>query len=168
MPEDPAMEGVPTGVWYEQDWEKFEEKYGPIDEVDWSTFNMKEWMEDQHDDREGDDHHDWEHHDDDNMDWEAEWGSNPSEGDMEFEGDWFGDLVNNPCAEECEVTDCEYGEICLETWCTDPCTGDRWCTQDLTFNYDEWEQYDCTEGLVAADQECEEVCEYLECDESHQ
>lgn len=83
-------------------------------------------------------------------------------------GDWFGDIVNNECAPECEVADCEYGQFCILTTCVDPCTGESTCVQDVTFNFEEWEQVDCAEGAVELEQECEEVCEYLECDESHE
>lgn len=40
--------------------------------------------------------------------------------------------------------------------------------QDYTWDFNEWGQEDCTDGVVQVEQVCESACEYLECDESHQ
>jgi hypothetical protein len=142
--EEDMPEGEMPADWENMDWEN-------MDKEDWENWEG-EWDVEKHD---------W--NSTEHQEWEQDW--NATGGD-----DWFGQIVNNPCAPECLVDACEQDNVamCLETWCTDPCTGNRQCTQDITLDWNEWEQFNCTDGLKESNRTCEQVCEYLECDESHE
>ena len=74
------------------------------------------------------------------IDWDEEDGEHGDYHDMDEEDDdWFGSLVNDECAPDCVVEDCEYGQFCILTTCVDPCTGEETCVQDVTFDWEEWE-----------------------------
>lgn len=57
--------------------------------------------------------------------------------------------------------------MCIITWFTDPCTGEKWCQQDVTYDFIEWDTFDCTEGIADASENCEYYCEYEDCGEDH-
>jgi hypothetical protein len=67
-----------------------------LDSGDWMDHDGEhdEWDPDMW----GEEMQDWEH------EMEHDWEQGKEDGQqMNLEGDWFGDLVNDPCAPECEV-----------------------------------------------------------------
>lgn len=101
-------------------------------------------------------------------DWDEDYDYYEDESNFDFEGDWFGDLLNPPCQEELTYyDDCDFGEICLLSYYTDSCTNETTCVQSLTWDWEEWEEYDCTDGVVFAEQYCEIECFYEECGPEH-
>lgn len=61
------------------------------------------------------------------------------------------------------MTECNVGQWCTVSDCFDPCTELTYCTQDY-FN-EAWDYFseDCSEGVKAEDELCEEFCDYVDC-----
>jgi len=80
------------------------------------------------------------------------------------DGDWFGSLINPECQEDCNVSECDSGQACIVTVCFNPCTQETSCQQDYLQNWDmEWEEFDCSEGVIDIEPDCFEECEYTDC-----
>jgi len=155
---------------------------------DWNQDYMKQWEQEHMGDWKDSEDMDAQNWDmssmgDDMKQWEEEWAQGMQDweqgmqdwdqkegGDanMGLEGDWFGGIVNNPCTPKCEIKDCEFGEFCTLTYCTDECSGETTCDQAVTWDWVDWEEADCIDGPVDIQRVCEEECVYDECDESHQ
>jgi len=83
-------------------------------------------------------------------------------------GDFIGTILNNPCQQICNISDCEFGNYCTITDCLEPCTNTVTCTQDIMFDDWEWHSVNCTNGTYfSPDSEyCVAECEYEDCQES--
>lgn len=96
-----------------------------------------------------------------NQTWDQTWDDSLDFNDT----DWFGALVNADCQDECYQSDCGFGVQCWVNQCRDICTNTTTCSQDVLKTWDsEWENYDCSNGIVEL--KCEEECEYTECEDS--
>jgi len=78
--------------------------------------------------------------------------------------DWFGDIVNPDCQPECQVDECSSGEACIVTSCWNPCTKETTCQQDYLQSWEmEWQEFDCSNGVIDIQPNCVEECTYEDC-----